>query len=70
MNESFAPDQEYLHDVYLDQDIAFTANGTTNREPLFIASVYTYSLLPNATITEIPNLFLAADYVKGKLRKF
>ena len=66
MNESFAPDQEYLHDVYLDQDISFTANGTTNKEPLFIANVFTYSLQPDAVISEIPNLFLAADYVKGK----
>lgn len=65
MEEAFDPSQKFLYTTYLDRDISFTSNGTTNLEPLFIASVKSYILLPPAA-TEIPNFFLGSDYVKGE----
>ena len=57
----------------LDPDITFGANGAaagkgwpmraTDGEPLLINTVGSLTLRPNAT-TEVPNLFLAADFVR------
>jgi uncharacterized protein with NAD-binding domain and iron-sulfur cluster len=60
---------DMLIDWYLDRDIAEksvndpTANLLTNREPLLVNNVNTWGLRPNAS-TNIPNLFLASDYVR------
>jgi hypothetical protein len=46
-----------------DDDLAFRVER--NLEPLFINTVNSWSLRPHA-LTEIENLFLAADYVKTR----
>jgi uncharacterized protein with NAD-binding domain and iron-sulfur cluster len=49
---------------FLDPDIQFPNPSTvTNAEPLLINKAGTWQCRPEAT-TEIPNLFLASDYVK------
>ncbi|TAE14792.1 MAG: FAD-dependent oxidoreductase [Bacteroidetes bacterium] len=58
---------EYIHSWFLDPDI-ITPNDnriheTINLEPLLINKKNTWKLRPEA-ITNIPNLFLAADYVR------
>ena len=49
---------------FLDPDIQFPApNETTNAEPLLINTVGSLKYRPEAT-TQVPNLFLASDYVR------
>jgi uncharacterized protein with NAD-binding domain and iron-sulfur cluster len=50
---------------YLDRDIAETGSDpmTTNREPLLVNHTNSWTLRP-ASYTNIPNFFLASDYVK------
>lgn len=49
---------------YLDEAVQFVApDRPINHEPLLINTVGSWALRPNA-VTEIPNLFLAADYVR------
>ncbi|MCZ8524046.1 MULTISPECIES: hydroxysqualene dehydroxylase [Paenibacillus] len=54
-----------LHSWFLDEDIHMPNpwGASTNLEPLLVNKVYTWELRPNA-YTRIPNLLLAADYVK------
>ena len=60
---------EMLHSYYLDGDILDVPpnpeNGSIhkNTEPLFISKVYSWMHRPEAH-TQIPNMFLAADYVR------
>jgi 15-cis-phytoene desaturase len=55
---------ESLLSWFLDPDIQFPNPSTvTNAEPLLINKAGTWQYRPEAT-TEIPNLFLASDYVK------
>ncbi|MBT1701373.1 FAD-dependent oxidoreductase [Fulvivirgaceae bacterium PWU4] len=48
---------------YLDRDIVFPGNNSTNEEPLLVNKVNTWSRRPEA-YTDIPNFFLASDYVR------
>ncbi|UHA72794.1 hydroxysqualene dehydroxylase [Paenibacillus sp. 481] len=49
---------------FLDEDIQFpNPHEVINMEPLLVNRVHTWNLRPNA-YTAIPNLFLAADYVR------
>ena len=48
---------------YLDRDIHFTNGKSSDQEPLLINRVGTWGLRPES-YTNIPNLFLASDYVK------
>jgi 15-cis-phytoene desaturase len=50
-------------DWFLDPSIVFHAGGVTNTQPLLINVVGSWANRPDAT-TEIPNLFLASDYVR------
>jgi len=55
---------ENLLSWFLDPDIQFpNPSSATNAEPLLINKVGTWQYRPEAT-TEIPNLFLASDYVR------
>ena len=55
---------ENLLSWFLDPDIQFpNPSAATNAEPLLINKVGTWQYRPEAT-TEIPNLFLASDYVR------
>lgn len=55
---------ENLLSWFLDPDVQFpNATTVTNLEPLMINVVNSLAFRPDAT-TEIPNLFLASDYVK------
>lgn len=57
----------HLHSWFLDPDIVSGGDEndviTDNREPLLVNLVDTWSMRPQAT-TQIPNLFLASDYVQ------
>lgn len=55
---------EYLYDWFVDPAVELR-EGTddTNEEPLLVNLVGTWALRPEA-VTRIPNLFLAADYVR------
>jgi len=63
------PDQlapENIHSFFIDPDIVFfDEHGAAleNHEPLFINEIGTHDVRPLA-YTEIPNLFLASDYVR------
>jgi uncharacterized protein with NAD-binding domain and iron-sulfur cluster len=55
-----------LHDWNLDPDITFPRSGAANddnREPLLINTTHSWQNRPEASV-EIPNLFLASDYVR------
>lgn len=56
---------EHVHSWFLDEDIQYpNPEGVcSNLEPLLVNKVHTWELRPNA-YTAIPNLFLAADYVR------
>ncbi|PIY09646.1 MAG: phytoene dehydrogenase [Flexibacter sp. CG_4_10_14_3_um_filter_32_15] len=55
---------DMLEDYYLDRDIGFQKNmATTNEEPLLVNKINTWTFRPNA-YTNIPNFFLASDYVR------
>jgi len=55
---------EDVHSWFLDPDIHFDDSGKMiNSEPLLINKVFAWSLRPYA-YTQIPNLFLASDYVR------
>ena len=55
---------EYLYEWFLDPDVQLREGATdTNEEPLLVNLVNTWALRPEA-VTRIPNLFLAADYVR------
>jgi uncharacterized protein with NAD-binding domain and iron-sulfur cluster len=56
---------ESLLSWFLDPDIQFpNPSSATNAEPLMINKAGTWQYRPEAT-TEIPNLFLASDYVRA-----
>ena len=48
---------------FLDPDISPSPKGRTNAEPLLVNHANTWHLRPQAS-TQIPNLFLASDYVQ------
>ncbi|MFD2611786.1 hydroxysqualene dehydroxylase [Paenibacillus gansuensis] len=54
-----------LHSWFLDDDIQYPNpdGACSNMEPLLVNKVHTWDLRPNA-YTQIPNLFLASDYVR------
>jgi uncharacterized protein with NAD-binding domain and iron-sulfur cluster len=57
---------EMIHDWFLDPDIQFenpAGQVETNLEPLLVNKAGTWDLRPDA-YTQIPNLFLASDYVR------
>ncbi|WP_258960788.1 hydroxysqualene dehydroxylase [Paenibacillus aquistagni] len=55
---------EMVVDWYLDEDIHFpNPHESVNMEPLLVNRVHTWSMRPNA-YTQIPNLYLASDYVR------
>lgn len=55
---------EYLYEWFLDPDVQLREGASdTNEEPLLVNLVDTWALRPEA-VTRIPNLFLAADYVR------
>jgi uncharacterized protein with NAD-binding domain and iron-sulfur cluster len=56
---------DHVHSWFLDEDIQYpNPEGVcSNLEPLLVNKVHTWELRPNA-YTAIPNLFLAADYVR------
>lgn len=55
---------EMLENWYLDRDIVFGETfKTINEEPLLVNKVNTWPLRPEA-YTDIPNFFLASDYVR------
>uniref|UniRef100_UPI00148856FA hydroxysqualene dehydroxylase n=1 Tax=Streptomyces sp. I05A-00742 TaxID=2732853 RepID=UPI00148856FA len=56
-------DDSLLHSWYLDEAIAEDGHGLTNDDPFLLNSTGSWNLRPEA-ITAIPNLFLAADYVR------
>lgn len=58
-------DKSMIEFVYVDRDIQWDAkkHQDVDLEPLLVNKVDTWKLRPNAT-TEIPNLFLASDYVR------
>jgi uncharacterized protein with NAD-binding domain and iron-sulfur cluster len=65
LNDNFMEelhDEDLLH-WFLDPAIRETDQGLTNDEPLLINTVSSWGLRPEA-VTAIPNLFLAADYVR------
>lgn len=63
VNGSSLLKDEMVETWYLDADINFTNAKSANQEPLLVNKVNTWSWRPEA-YTEIPNLFLAADYVR------
>lgn len=63
VNGSCLLDDDMLESWYLDADITFTNAKGANQEPLLINKVNTWAWRPDA-YTLIPNLFLAADYVR------
>jgi len=56
-------DPDTLVHTYLDHDIEMRHGVEHNREPLLVNKVRTWALRPES-YTNIPNLFLASDYVK------
>jgi uncharacterized protein with NAD-binding domain and iron-sulfur cluster len=55
---------EMMIDWYLDSDIVIRdGHETINEEPLLVNKINTWSLRPE-TYTDLPNFFLAADYVR------
>ena len=57
-------DDQNLAHWFLDEDIQFpNPSSTVNLEPLLINTTYSWANRPDA-VTRIPNLFLAADYVR------
>jgi uncharacterized protein with NAD-binding domain and iron-sulfur cluster len=55
---------EYFYHWFLDPDVQLREGADdTNEEPLLVNLVNTWALRPEA-VTRIPNLFLAADYVR------
>jgi 15-cis-phytoene desaturase len=57
-------DDTQVIDWFLDPDIEYpNPSQATNLEPLLINTVDSYQYRPNAS-TELPNLFLASDYVR------
>jgi len=53
---------EHLHTSFIDPDIEFK-DKVTNKEPLLVNTVNSWDLRPYS-YTQIPNFFLASDYVK------
>ena len=55
---------EYFYHWFMDPDVQLREGAAdTNEEPLLVNLVDTWALRPEA-VTRIPNLFLAADYVR------
>ncbi|GHF28697.1 phytoene dehydrogenase [Streptomyces mashuensis] len=52
-----------LHSWYLDEAIAETGHGLANDDPYLLNHTGSWDLRPDAA-TAVPNLFLAADYVR------
>ncbi|WP_433654472.1 hydroxysqualene dehydroxylase [Nocardia sp. CA-128927] len=57
---------ETLHSWFLDPAIQWSAGTNTNDEPLLINTAGSWDLRPTAR-TDIPNLFLAGDYVRTNI---
>lgn len=58
-------DEDNIVDWFLDPSVEFPApNETTNAEPLLINTVGSWDHRPEAS-TEVPNLYVAADYVRS-----
>ncbi|MCR6639201.1 MAG: hypothetical protein NVV82_09505 [Sporocytophaga sp.] len=53
---------EYIHSSFVDPDIVFES-PMRNEEPLLVNCTNTWDLRPYA-YTQVPNLYLASDYVK------
>ena len=56
-------DESNISAWYLDESIRFSASGASNEEPLLINTKSSWQHRPEAT-TRVPNLLLAADYVR------
>ncbi|MFK8002118.1 MAG: FAD-dependent oxidoreductase [Polyangiales bacterium] len=56
-------DEANVSTWYLDESIGFTASGATNAEPLLVNTKGSWQHRPEAA-TNVPNLVLAADYVR------
>jgi 15-cis-phytoene desaturase len=56
-------DENNISTWYLDESIRFTASGASNAEPLLVNTKGSWQHRPEAA-TRIPNLLLAADYVR------
>jgi uncharacterized protein with NAD-binding domain and iron-sulfur cluster len=55
---------EFVYEWFLDPDVTLREGaGDTNEEPLLVNLINSWALRPEA-VTRIPNLFLAADYVR------
>lgn len=57
------PAPETIHDWFLDPAIVPTGDGVENREPLLVNTAGSLAHRPEAD-TDLPNLTLAADYVR------
>ena len=57
---------DILFDWFLDPDIVAPnpAGADTNLEPLLVNTEGSWSFRPDAALPEVPNLFLASDYVR------
>lgn len=55
-------EDKHLHTSFIDPDIEFKSK-LVNKEPLLVNTVNSWDLRPYS-YTQIPNLFLASDYVK------
>lgn len=56
-------DDAMVHSWYLDESITEAEDGLRNDDPFLMNSVGSWDLRPEAS-TAVPNLFLAADYVR------
>jgi len=59
-------DEDRIGDGFLDPDIVEPNNGNTdsNLEPLLVNTEGSWANRPDAALPAVPNLFLAADYVR------
>ncbi|MGZ4058766.1 MAG: hydroxysqualene dehydroxylase [Bacteroidia bacterium] len=62
VNGKIILEDQHLHTSFIDPDIQFK-NKVENKEPLLVNTVNSWDLRPYS-YTQIPNFFLASDYVK------
>jgi uncharacterized protein with NAD-binding domain and iron-sulfur cluster len=62
VNGKIVLEDKHLHTSFIDPDIEFKSK-VENKEPLLVNTVNSWDLRPYS-YTQIPNLFLASDYVK------
>ncbi len=62
VNGEIILEDKHLHTSFIDSDIEFKSK-TENKEPLLVNTVNSWDLRPYS-YTQIPNMFLASDYVK------